>query len=146
MQRLRHLAHLRQMRHQFARGLVHGFDLRAGQFELAARFERDGAAAGDVEQADDVVALHDRLPAEQVLHAFEQGADAALSLVGHRPVSFDREGEFFVLGADAELRLRPNALREPIDELVASLDRRQVDLITRHGIRDKWAAIFDMWR
>ena len=105
-QRLRDFAHLGEMRHQFARGLVHGFDLRARQFELAARLERDRAAAGDVEQADDVRPFHDRLPAEQMLHAFEQRADAALALIGHRTVALEREGEFLVLGADAKLRLR----------------------------------------
>ena len=81
-------------------------------------------------------AFHDRLPAEQVLHALEQGADAAAPLVRHRLVSFERERKFLMLGADAELRLRLDALRNPIDELVTPLDRRQVDLITRHGIRN----------
>ena len=65
------------MRDQFAAGLVHGLDRRAGQLELAARLERDRAAAGDVGKADDVGPLHDRLPAEQMLHAVEQRADAA---------------------------------------------------------------------
>ena len=36
---------------------MHAFDLRAGQLELAAGLERDGAAAGHVEQADDVRSL-----------------------------------------------------------------------------------------
>ena len=116
---------------------MHGFDLRAGQFELAARFERDRAASRHIEQADDVPPFHDRLPAEQMLHAFEQRANAAPPFVGHRLVSFEREREFLVLGADAELRLRLHALSDPIDELVAPLDRRQVDLVTRHGIRDE---------
>ena len=80
----RDFAQLRQMRDQLAAGLVHGLDRRAGQFELAARLQRNRAAAGDVEHADDVVALHDRLPAEQVLHALEQRADRARALVGHR--------------------------------------------------------------
>ena len=115
----RDLAHLREMRHQLARGLVHGLDRRAGQFELAARLERDRAAAGDVGEADDVRPIHDRLPAEQVLHAFEQRADAARALVGHRPVTFERERELLVLGADAELRLRLDAFGEPRDEFVA---------------------------
>ena len=73
----RDFAHLREMRVQLGRGLVDGLDRRAGQLELAAGLERDRAAAGDVEQADDVAALHDRLPAEQALHALEQRADAA---------------------------------------------------------------------
>ena len=125
--------HLRQMRHQLGRGLVHVFDRRAGQFELPARLQRNGAAAGDVEQADDVVALHDRLPAEQTMHAVEQRADAALARIGHRAVAFDGEGEFLVLGADAELRLRLAARFEPGDEFVARLDGGHVDLVTSHA-------------
>ena len=140
-QRARDLVHLRKVRHEFARGLVHGLYLRAGKLELAAGFERDGAAAGHVEQADDVRSFGDRLPAEQQLHAFEQRADAASSLVGDRAVALEREGEFLVLGADAELRFRLDALSDPVDEIVAPFDRRQVDLITRHaGYRTKWAA------
>ena len=120
---------------------MHGFDLRAAELELAAGLERNGAAAGDVEQADDVRPFHDRLPAEQVFHAFEQRTDAAVAFVGHRTMTFEREGEFLVLGADAELRFRFDALRNPIDEIVAPFDRRQVDLVTRHaGSRRKKVA------
>ena len=128
-----HLAHLRQMRHQLGGGLMHGLDRRAGEFELAARFQRDGAAMGDVEQSDDVLALHDRLPAEQVVHAFEQRADAAPAGIGHRSVVRDRESEFLVLGADAKLRPRLAARFEPGDEFVAGLDRGHVDLVTSHA-------------
>ena len=118
------------------------FELRAGQFELAAGLERDRPAAGDVEQADDVFPFRDRLPAEQMLHAFEQRANAAPPLVGHRTMARQREGKLLVLGADAELRFRFDALGKPIHEIVAPLDRRQVDLITRHaGSREKAAAI-----
>ena len=128
-----HFAQLREMREQFGGGLVHVFDRRAGQFELAARLQRNGAAAGDVEHADDVVALHDRLPAEDVVHALEQRADRAAAGIGHGPVVFDREGEFLVLGADAELVLRLAARFEPGDEFVARLDRGHVDLVTSHA-------------
>ena len=83
--------------------------------------------------------FRDRLPAEQMLHALEQSADTVPALVRHRLVSLQREGKFLVLGADAELRLWLDALSDPVDEFVAPLDRRQVDLITRHGIRAEWA-------
>ena len=120
---------------------MHGFDLRAAELELAAGLERNGAAAGDVEQADDVRPFHDGLPTEQVLHALEQRANAVAAFVGHRTVAFQREGEFLVLGADAELRFRFDPLRNPIDEIVAPFDRRQVDLVTRHaGSRRKKVA------
>src|SRR5205814_3410107 len=75
----------------------------------------------------------DRLPAEQMLHAFEQRADRAAAVIGHRPVALDRERKFLVLGADAELRLRLAAGCEPRNEFVARLDRRQIDLVTSHG-------------
>src|SRR5581483_5291764 len=83
--------------------------------------------------ADDVAVLEDRLPAEQVLHAFEQRPDAAPSGIGDRPAVLAREGEFFVLGADTEVRARPAAGREPGDQFVARLDRRHIDLVTGHG-------------
>ena len=119
---------------------MHGLYRRAGQFELAARLQRNGAAVGDVEQADDLVALHDRLPAEQVGHAVEQRTDRAAAGIGHRPVILDREGELLVLGADAELFRRRASRFEPGDEFVARLNRRHVDLVTSHaGVRQKWS-------
>ena len=141
IERTRHLAHLRQVGEQFARGLVHVVDRRAGQFELAAGLERDRAAAGDVGEPDDVLALHDRLPAEQFVHAVEQRADAARPRIGHRPVIVHAKGKLFVLRADAEFRLRLAARLEPRDEFVARFDRRHIDLVAGHsGFRRKKVA------
>ncbi len=146
-QRPRHLAKLRQMRHQLVAGLVHRFERRAGQFELAAGLQRDRAAAGDVGETDDVLALHDRLPAEQVLHAVEQRADAARAGIGHRPMAVDGEGELLVLGADAEFLLRLAARGEPRDQFVARFDRRHVDLVAGHQeFRRKKVATLSMGR
>src|SRR6202030_1425447 len=103
-----------------------------GELELAAGLERDRAAPGRVEQTDNVGGFQDRLPTERTLHAFEQRPDAAVALIRHRPMALDREGEFLVLGAEAKLRLRLDAGLEPRDELIARLDRRQVDLVTSH--------------
>ena len=51
------------------------------------------------------------------------------------------EGEFFVLGADAKLRLWLAAFGEPGDKFVARLDRPHVDLIASHaGFRAERAA------
>jgi hypothetical protein len=47
-------------------------------------------------------------------------------------MALQREGELLVLGAEPELRFGFDALREPMHQIVAPLDRRQVDLITRH--------------
>ena len=121
------------MRHQFGLGLVHGLDRRAGQFELPAGLQRDRAAAGDVVEADDVALLHDRLPAEQKLHAFEQRADAARAFIGHGLMAIQRERRLLVLGADAEIGRRLHAGLDPRDEFVARMQRRHIDLVTRHG-------------
>src|SRR3984893_17928466 len=99
---------------------------------MASPLERNGAATGHVEEPDDVAVVGDRLPPEQHLHALEQRADAAWTLVGHRLVAADREREFFVLGADAEARLRHDARGEPGDEVVARLDRCHVDFVAGH--------------
>ena len=76
--------------------------------------------------------LHDRLPAEQELHAFEQRADAARAFVGHGTVAFERERRLLVLGAHAEFGRVLAAFLEPRDELVARLQRRHIDLVSRH--------------
>ena len=119
-----------------------GLDRRARQFELPAGLQRNGAAAGDVGKPDDVLALHDRLPAEQVLHAFEQCMDRAPAVVGNRAMAIEREHELLVLGADAELGLRLAPRLEPRDQVVARLDRRHVDLVASHaeGFRRKKSA------
>ena len=131
-ERARDLAQLREMRGQFARALMDGLQRRAGELELAARLERDRAAAGHVGKADDVRPVHDRLPAEQMLHADEQRADRAAAFVGDRLVRVGRERELLVLGPGPPLRLRFRAFGEPRDELVARFDRRQVDNVTGH--------------
>ncbi len=131
-ERARNFTQLREMREQLRRGLMDTLDRRAGQFELSARLERDRAAAGDVEHADDVVALHDRLPAEQAVHAVQERADRPPALVRNGTPVIDREGEFLVLGAGPKLRFRLASRLEPRDQFVAGLERRHVDLVTRH--------------
>jgi hypothetical protein len=68
-----------------------------------------------------------------VCHAVEQRADRTPAGIGHRPMVLDREGEFLVLGADAELIRRRASPFEPGDEFVARLDRGHVDLVTGHA-------------
>ena len=131
-ERPRDLLELRQMRHQLAAGLMDRLDRRAGQLELPARLQRDRPAPGHVGEADDVRPVHDRFPAEQMLHADEQCADRALPIIGHGIVPPGGEGELLVLGADPELRLRLRPLLEPCDEFVARFDRRQVHNVTGH--------------
>src|SRR5258705_5753995 len=109
-----------------------GLDRRAGELELPAGFERDRAAAGHIRKADDVRPVHDRLPAEQMLHADQQRADRALAVIRYRIAPAGGERELLVLGADAELRLRLIALLEPGDEFVARFDGLQVNDVTSH--------------
>src|SRR5262249_8318009 len=129
----RDFTHLREMRHQLAAGLMHRLDRAARKLELTSRLERDRAATGHIVEADDVVALHDRLPAEQVAHSVEQRLDAARPRVGHGVMAFERERELFVFGTDAKIfgRLRPGL--EPRDKCVARFNGRHVDLIASHA-------------
>src|SRR5262249_22726636 len=113
-------------------GLREGLEGRPRQFELSARLERNRTTAGDVVQPDDVAALHDRLPAEQQLHALEQRPDAAIALVRHGIVAIERERRFLVLGADAKLLFRLFARGDPGDEFIARSQRRRIGLVTGH--------------
>ncbi len=112
---------------------MHGLDRGPRQLKLAAGLQRYRAAARHVGEPDDVLALHNRVPAEQVLHAFEQGMNAAPRLIGNRAMAFSREGKFLVLRADAEFRLRLAARLEPRDEIIACFDGCHVDLVTSHA-------------
>src|SRR6476619_4238177 len=100
---------------------------------LAARLERNRAAAGYVEQANHVAVFDDRLPTEQILHSFEQRANTAATIVGNRAMPLDREHELLMLGTDTKLRLGFAARFEPRNEFVARLDRRHVDLVASHA-------------
>ena len=75
---------------------------RAGKLELAARLERDRAAAVRVVEADQRAVVLDRRPAEARLGAFEQRPDAALALVGDGRQIGRVERDLLVLDADAE--------------------------------------------
>src|SRR4029079_1636248 len=98
-------------------------------------------------KADDVRPVHDRLPAEQMLHADEQRADRALALIGHRIAPAGGERELLVLGADAGLRLRLIALLGPGDELGWRFDGLQVNDVTSHfGIPAERGATINMSR
>src|SRR4051812_16614445 len=133
------------MRHQLAGSLMDRLHRSAGELELTARLERDCAAAGHVRKADNVRPIHDRLPAEQMLHTDQQRADRALALIGHRIAPARGEGELLMLGADAELRLRLVALLEPGDQFVARFDGLQVNDITSHlGIPAERGATINM--
>ena len=127
----RDLAHLGEMGVQLAAGLVDGLDRRARELELAARLERDRAAAGHVDQADDVAVVEDRLPAEQpACPRAAPGCRAAL--IGDR--ARGRRARTGISRARCRCGTAPSAsaLLEPRDELVARLDRRHVDLVTGH--------------
>ncbi len=54
---------------------------RAGQFELAAGFKRNGAAFLGIIKADDIRPVHDRLPSLAFLHPFEKRPNAGLTLL-----------------------------------------------------------------
>ncbi|MNY04388.1 hypothetical protein D3C86_1370630 [compost metagenome] len=54
-------------------------------------------------KADDVLAVHDRLPAELFLHALQKGRNAGFAEIGNGTVILAEKREFFVFGADAEI-------------------------------------------
>ena len=101
-------------------GLMHIFERRPRQLELAARLETHRAAFRAIlaAQRDDVALLGDGVPAEAILQRFEQRADAALALVRHRRVALAVEAELLVLGADAPIGLRLGARLEIGNKLV----------------------------
>ncbi len=126
----------REMAVELGLRLVHRPQRRAGQFELPAWFERDGAPAGIVGEADDVLAIEDRLPAERVPHALQQVADAAAraaSLIGHRPSVGAIERHLLVFRTDAVLGRRLAAGLDPTDEVVAPGQRRGIRNVASHG-------------
>jgi len=98
---------------------VHAIEGRAGKFELATRLQAERSAA--LHQADDVLVFEYGLPAE-LLHAFEQLANARFGRVGQRFVGFQVVDEFLVFGADAPFRFGLATVGEVANEIVARLD------------------------
>jgi hypothetical protein len=94
------LADLVQVGVHLAAGVVDGLQGRARELHLAARLQ--GHAGAVLGQRDDVVAFLDPCPAEP-LQALQQGADAALALVGQRAEIVEGIAELLVLGADAPI-------------------------------------------
>ena len=111
---------------------------RAGKLELAARLERDRAAAFRLVKADQRALVLDRRPAEARLGAFEQGPDAAIALVRDRRQIGRVEWELLVLDADAERFGWLAARRQPRHQIVAGFDDLSVDDVAGHaGFRMK---------
>jgi hypothetical protein len=79
-------------------GLVHGFERRPAQFELAARLQGDRTSRV-VGERNDVAFLLDRLPAEPG-HAAQQRADTVRTVIGRALQIGAAEDEFLVLSAN----------------------------------------------
>ena len=112
-----------------ATGFMERLQGRAGEFHLAARFQGDVLII--LLQPDDVVSLHERLPAES-LQLLEDDADAVGSIVGKRRAGDGVVGELLVLRADPPLLGRLASRFQMLDELAAGRDRRGV-LCGRYG-------------
>ena len=121
------------MRVEFGLGLVNVADEAARQFELAARFQRDGAAALALEQADQIAGIGNRLPVGLTHQPGQQGLHAAIACIGDGAVIGTIERDLLVLRADAPLRLRLLAICDPGDEFVAGFDRRRIGYVTGHA-------------
>ena len=120
------------MRVQLAASLMQRLERRARQFELPARLQGDRTAA-IVGEADDVLAVEHRMPAEAP-HLLEHGADAAVALIRHGTQIGAAEDEFLVLGADAPFGTRLAAGGEILDKLTLVGDGRAAGM---RGCRHK---------
>ena len=121
------------MRIALAAGLMDRLYRRAGKLELAAGLQRDRALAGRLDKADDVALVEDRIPAERLLHALQQRADAAFAAIGNGRVAVDIEGKLLVLGADPPLLARLVAFGEIGGQLIDRFDRPEIGRVARHG-------------
>src|SRR5918993_1143510 len=90
-------------------------------------------AAIGVEQADDVVAVEDRLPAGLEAQPVEEGADAGLALVRDRRIAVAVERDLLVFGAEAPFVPRLLAFGDPLDQLVARADGRCIGNVASHA-------------
>jgi hypothetical protein len=115
------ISHLGQMLVHLVAGLVDGFQGRAGQFQLAARFKADiGAVAL---QPDDLVLLEAPGPAEALLQAFQHRLDGPFAIIGQRQIFGLGIAEFLVLGADAPVIARLLARGDIFGKLFAPFNR-----------------------
>ena len=115
------LAHLAQMLMHLVAGLMHGFERRAAQFELAAGFEGDRTSR-IVRQRDGVAVFDYRLPAEPG-HPLQQSSDPVWSLIGHPAQIGAAEDEFLVLGPNPPFSGRLRSGSEVFDDLSFVGDR-----------------------
>src|SRR5690606_12666836 len=82
---------------------------------------------------DDAAPVHDRVPAQLLLHAFQNRPDSPLAAIGNGSMAVDIEGEFLVLRPDAPVLERLAARGEIRDEFVDTLDRLRIRRVTRHA-------------
>lgn len=80
-------------------GVVDGLDRGTGEFKLAAGFKRHVGAV--LFEANEFVPFHDRGPAVLVTQAFQNGAHAAVAVIGDGLERVLAVAELLVLGADA---------------------------------------------
>ena len=103
-----------------------------GQFELAARLERDRAAAVRVVKADQMAAVLDALPADPRIHALEQGADPRFALIRDRRQTRAIKGNLLVFRADAKSAGRLASGLEPCRQRVTQFDNLPIDDVASH--------------
>ena len=106
----------------FVAGLMHGFERRSAQLELAARLQRDRTSS-IIGQSDRIAVLDDRLPSE-TRHLPQHRADPVRPLIGDPAQIRAPEHELFVLCANAPCRRRLASGFEVFDKLPLVGDRR----------------------
>ena len=121
---------------EFDRRFVRGLERRAGELELAARLERDRRPALFVEEADQMAAVLDPLPAEAGVHAVEERPDSCVALIRDWRMPGSIEQDLLVFGSDAQRFVALATGLEPRRERVARFDNFPIDDVASHsGLR-----------
>ena len=127
----RHLAYLLLVGIHLGTGFMDGFERGARKLKLAARFEAERSTV--LVQADDVLPLQNRLPAEAG-HAFQQQPDARPPVIGHRLEGAGIVDELLVLGPDAPVGTGLGARFEIAHKIVTRPDRAARRLRNGHAL------------
>ncbi len=133
-ERLCNFANLGKMCIHLTACLMNGGKWCPGKLKLATGLERNRTLSGWFYQTDDVAFIDDGLPAKLGLHAFEDGFDAARTLIGHRTVVGCIEWKFFMLGADAPSVFGLASASQITCQLFHARQCRFVRRIARHAV------------
>ncbi len=108
----------------FATGLVDVFKRRTGQFDLPARFKRDGTII--LGKRNHIAVFNDRFPIKAFGKLCQKGLYPPFAVIRDRAKIVTGKGEFFVFCADGPVFFRCTSGLEPFDKLTTAFDDRAV--------------------